>query len=349
MHKAVLWSGGPQLNLLKMSIFDHEVSNKTRYGIENDAWRYTWAGYYLFVILSSLIGDSTILVASMKYIAIKLHKVIVTIIQHIAVCDLLVVVFDISLKLAPIIANRWNVGQFLCYVNVFAYNYVSPSSILLICTMTTCKLLLVKYPLRLGPTSTKKAHLLCGACWVLALVPPVTKSLVDWADVSFSYVLYNCVYGYSSEIWKYLHNLLNLFGFLPICLVVATSVYLLVIAKQVAERERESLKWQGIITTVLTAAVYCISVLPLVVIGSRASIVGYDGFFDNSKDRTIFRIANSFIYLNTISNFYIYCLTVTSFRSFVWSRLELVSKIFGFSFFRGKHILQFRKLLIYSY
>ena len=58
---------------------DHHLSNKTIYGI--DAARYTWAGYFLFVIISSLIGDTTILIASIRYKAFKLHKVTVTIIQ----------------------------------------------------------------------------------------------------------------------------------------------------------------------------------------------------------------------------------------------------------------------------
>ena len=61
-----------------MNVFDSEFSNKTEYGIETAAQRYTWAGYYLFVILSSLIGDTTILVASIKFRAIKLHRVLVT-------------------------------------------------------------------------------------------------------------------------------------------------------------------------------------------------------------------------------------------------------------------------------
>ena len=67
-----------------------EYSNKTAYSIKSDAVRYTWAGYYLFVIASSVIGDTTILIASIKYKAIKLHRVIIAIIQHIAFFDLIV-------------------------------------------------------------------------------------------------------------------------------------------------------------------------------------------------------------------------------------------------------------------
>ena len=211
----------------------NEYSNKTIYGIENDALRYTWAGYYLFVILSSLIGDTTILVASIKYKAIKLHRVIVTIIQHIAVCDLLVVTVDVFPTFITVIADRWVLGEYICYAVSFAPHHVFIASILLICATTTCKLLLLKYPLRFGTTSSKKVHLLCAICWVIALTLPITTLLVDWKDVGFSYIYYMCMHGFSSDIWRYLLHLKNfILLFLPATLVVITSVNLLVIAKR---------------------------------------------------------------------------------------------------------------------
>ena len=75
---------------MKTNVF----SNKTQYGIDNDTVRYSFAGWYVFVLLSSFIGDTTILVSSVKYRAIRLHKLIVVIIQHIAACDLLVTLFS---------------------------------------------------------------------------------------------------------------------------------------------------------------------------------------------------------------------------------------------------------------
>ena len=328
MHKAVLWLGpGPQSNLLKMSIFDHEVSNKTRYGIENDAWRFTWAGYYIFVILSSLLGDSTILVASIKYKAIKLHKVIVTIIQHIAVCDLLVVTLDVLPKLTTIVPNRWVLGQVICSVLPFPSYSVNPASILLICPMTTFKVLLVKYPLRFGSTSSMKAHITCLACWGIPFIVPALMLVVDSKDVYFSYKSYTCAYGFSKDIWKnYLFPLGASLMCPPLILVVANSVQLLVIAKQVAGRQRDSLKLQGIITTVLTATVFCVSWLPIIGMLIIPSSVAFE------------RIVLSFMFLNTMCNFYIYCITVTSFRRFVRSRLQDFFKIFYFSTFRGLKI-----------
>ena len=307
---------------VEMSIFDHEESNKTRYGLESAAQRYTWAGYYLFVILSSLIGDTTILVASIKHKAIKLHNVIVTIIQHIAVCDLLVTATQVLPYFVTLLADEWVFGEVFCRVFIYAAYFVNSASILVICTMTTSKLLLLKYPLRFGTTSSKKAHIVCVACWGISLVWPVLMLAVDMDGAYFSYVIYSCRYDSPSQIWKYMLLPLNLllYYILPTFLIVATSVHLLVIAKQVASRIREGLKWQGIITTALTATVFCLSVLPwYVIFGMTKSSLSNCDLVTIQK---FARIAQSLLYLNTMCNFYIYCLTVTSFRNFVLSRLS---------------------------
>ena len=73
-----------------MTLLHHEYGNKTMYGITRHAEWYLVIGFHLFVIASSLIGDSIILLASVKYRVFKLHKVITVIIEHIAICDLMV-------------------------------------------------------------------------------------------------------------------------------------------------------------------------------------------------------------------------------------------------------------------
>ena len=314
----------------------HEYSNKTRYGLESVSLRYTWAGYYLFVILSSFIGDTTILVASIKYQAIKLHRVIVVIIQHIAVCDLMLSV-DTIVSIGSLLKGRWVFGTFVCHLSKYCKYYISTSSIFLISIMTTSKLLLIKYPLRFGQTSRKKAHILCLVCWAAAFSVPVSLLIVDRKDVYFSYRTYAPAYGYLSEIWLYLKPPIAFFAVIaPVCIVVLTSVNLLLIARKFAQKDRQSMKWQGIITTVLTSTVFCISFLPMFL------FLVLDPFLKTEVKVQKFylfllRLAISFLLLNTISNFYIYCMTVSSFRSFVLSRLQQFSRLFTSSFFQGKN------------
>jgi hypothetical protein len=97
---------------------------------------------------------------------------------------------------------------------------------------------------------------------------------------------------------------------------------MLVLAKKVARRGRETLKWQGIMTTVIVALVYCISVLPYVVYHIGKSFLDRDEESNKIFFTTYYKVAQSILWLNTISNFYIYSLTVQSFRDFLWSKLK---------------------------
>ena len=163
--------------------------------------------------------------------------------------------------------------------------------------------------------------MLCMACWLVAGVFPLVF-IIYQMDISFSYRGYQCNHGYASAFYHWLKPILAiLLVFIPNCLVVATTISMLIMAKQIVRRSREALKMQGIMTTVLIAISYCVSVLPLVVYR-----VG-ESFIDNTSSSVFhiqfYRVTISFIFINTISNFYIYSLTVPSFRDFVCSRVPL--------------------------
>jgi hypothetical protein len=148
--------------------------------------------------------------------------------------------------------------------------------------------------------------------------------LIDKDDIFFSYRVYMCGYSFSAEIWHFLKPVITLlFGFIPICHVIAATIYLLVLARQVARRGRDTLKWQGIMTTVLVAVVYCISIMPYAIYGIGESFLDRNDESNKIFFTTYFKIVQSTLWLNTISNFYIYSLTVQSFRDFIWSKLKL--------------------------
>ena len=66
-----------------------------KFGMQNNAARHCWATYHIIVLLSSLIGDTLILVASFQKDAFKINKLIVTVIQHIAISDLAASIFGV--------------------------------------------------------------------------------------------------------------------------------------------------------------------------------------------------------------------------------------------------------------
>ena len=298
-------------------------SDQTLFGIKSDAERYCWAGFFIFVALSSLIGDTTILIASIKYRAFNLHKCIVIIIQHIAICDLMVIITYVIPKTIALIADKWIIGDFLCSNLPYAAFICYPTGPLLLCTMTSTKLLMIKYPLRARTWSSYKAHFICTTAWLTASIVPLLFTLVDNNDTSLDFRSYDRGYNFSSNIWLF-PLLSTVYLVIPNCIVLFTTVNLFIIARKIARRGRGNLKWEGIITIVLTASVYCIFVLPYAIYRiadqNIKSLHDPQGFFQN----VYFKIASSVLFLNTISNFYIYCLTVSSFREFLWPRIKLL-------------------------
>ena len=67
----------------------YNYSDYEKFGIKNNVERNIYGGWFMLVAICSLLGDSIILVASIKYKAFNLHRIVVAFIQHIAVCDLL--------------------------------------------------------------------------------------------------------------------------------------------------------------------------------------------------------------------------------------------------------------------
>ena len=170
----------------------NDFSNKTLYGIKSDTVRHCWVGYFIFILVSSFVGDTTILIASIRYKAFNLHKLIVVIIQHIAVCDLFVSSLQGIPRLVTLIVDEWILGTFLCHTfSTFAYYFV-PVGVFLICSMTTCKLLILKSPFRVQPITVKHAHVGCTTIWVSVLILPAIILLIDYSDVAFNYKTYDC-------------------------------------------------------------------------------------------------------------------------------------------------------------
>ena len=302
---------------------DQEYTNKTTYGIKSDVVKYTWEVFLTFVAISSLIGDTTILVASIKYKAIKLQKTLVVIIQNIAVCDLMVVFMDVIPKIISIFADEWTFGSLACEVFTYARMLFLFASIILICAMTTSKMLHLKYPFRSVRISAKTAHVACLTCWTVAALLPILYKLFSGGIIYFSYRSYQCDLSLRVHFLKAISFVLFLLG--STCLVVATTTYILVIAIKTARRVRGDLKWQGTVATLLTAFFYILSVAPQVIY----RVLEYIYRSEDKRNTYLFihfyRVVVTFPFINTISNFYIYCLTITSFREFVFSAISRCS------------------------
>ena len=291
--------------------------------IKDEAVRYIWAGWFIFVLGSSLVGDTIILIASIKYEAIALPEVMVAFIQHIAVSDLVISISDVSLLAVSLVANKWTFGPLLCHTRpYFSYTgYLAGS--LLVSGMVTSKLLTLKYPLRSRTWTAGTAHRICFLMWLLALFWPISFNLVDAYDVTFDYGSYTCIYKFSSGVWKFLLPVgIVIFNVVPTIFIVVTSVMILSLARRISRESRQGMRWQGVMTVVLTGVAYCVSFLPIAVNHISHAFAKTEPSKPDPSMITFRRIAFTFLDINVIANFYIYCLTISSFRHFLRTRTK---------------------------
>ena len=286
-------------------------------GIQNVAVRYLLASYNLFVFLASLLGDTTILIATTKYNAIKLNKVHVAIMQHLAVADLLMSIFNVFPVILAVLSNEWILGEFMCRLHCLVKFWLYPVVLALTCSLTTSKLLTVKFPFYSRIWTTKGAHYACIIMWAACLVrlAEFLDSFND--DLLFSFEEYSCfIRAQNIPFWcEQLMKIVWPIHIILIATVILTSLLLVVEAKRAASRNNRSVRWEGILTVILTGAVVVVSFGPIAVFWLIPTI-------DYSPPRL--HIVGVLFNLNVMSNFFIYSMTVQSFRKFLKDKTGLI-------------------------
>ena len=325
----------------------YDYSNYTQFGIKNDINRHLYAGWFIVVIILILLGDSTILVASIKYKAFNLQRIVVVFIQHIAVCDLMNAILLGLPNTISIICNSGGSSKILNYARLFVNYYIATMSGYLIAAMSLCKLILLKYPLRSRSWLNRQAHKICVGIWTATLSIPILHLAIDKDDVIFDYRLYSCMYSYSSSIWTILLPItVLLITVIPNSTIIVSTFLLLKRARALVRGTEEHLRWQGIITVVLTAADYTVSFLPVTVYFITEPFVKKEPipgpFFVE-----FFRVANNLFSLHLFANFFIYSLTVNSFRSFLKTKVQERTSFLSTSMTSGAFYCNVTKALVH--
>ena len=278
--------------------------------------RYTWAAWLLFVLICSVLGNTAILVASLfKHDVFGFHVLMVALVQHMAVCDLLISVSTIFPRMVSLFTNNWIFGTPLCYLTAYLTAYSIPASSYLTCTMTTSKLWILKSPQRAKSFSKLQAHLLCLCIWALGFCIPILYLIVDKNDVDWSDKTFYCYYKHSGNKWDILKPCKHaVFGGIPVIVVIVTSVFLikhLLEAREASKRSKGTVRWQGIATVVTVACVYTIAILPL----TMYWIV--ESYLTAEQAKIFSRTATTFFYFNVASNVFIYFFTIKGFKRFL--------------------------------
>ena len=166
-------------------------SNQTLFGLQSSS-RYTWTGFNIFLLFSSLVGDSIILVASINYNAFKLHNIIVVLIQHMAVCDLMLAMTLILPTIISLTSNEWVLGSTMCFLQPYFLHLCYTGSIYLTLAMTTTKLIILKNPFLVREWSGKKGHPICVLIWIFSLAVDIMVISTGPKDAYFDYRRYCC-------------------------------------------------------------------------------------------------------------------------------------------------------------
>ena len=287
------------------------------------AERYFVLTYHIIIIISSLVGDTIILVASIKHGAIKLHKFIVALIEHIAVCDLTLNLFYVLPGAISLGANRWIFGNFLLCLRVYVTWYSFTASLYFVCALTSSKLYLLTRPQRSSSLSGKSGHVISAGIWVISGYMPTLFLLTDWDDVEFDNVSGYGEYQYRAAVWSWLVPVSAvLVGVVPNIITLISTVCIiryLVKARKVARSCRSKVVWHGLMTVVVTAVVSCLSSVPMATffVTERLSLL-------KGETAAVYELISRYLtLLNVTSNFFIYYFTVPSFRKFLKEKVSL--------------------------
>jgi hypothetical protein len=141
--------------------------------------RYFLVAWSILTLTFSLAGNITVLIATMKYKAIKFDKVSVILIENIATADLGDTIFVILPTTWAILADQSNVahffshnkfGELLCY-GVAHLQYLFPlASSVMICALNVSKLSCLIFPLRARNRSSTMGYLIAAAAWGAYLI-----------------------------------------------------------------------------------------------------------------------------------------------------------------------------------
>ena len=245
------------------------TSINSEYKIQNEKERFVWICYFFLILMSSLVGDCLVLIASIKRDALKLNKVLVVVIKHIAVCDLIRSVVTVVPTIVSLSSNGWVFGDGLGFVLLVCESSSGQSSNIFVAVLCSFKLLLLKFPMRARNWTRMRAHVVCACVWIFSLGFS-TMVLNFHKDSLFDFVLYKVIMelpiNWAIPIFTFFPLASIIIPTLVVVLTTIPTLYYLVDARRTSRHIGGRLRWQGILTVVATATVYCICTLPILLV-----------------------------------------------------------------------------------
>ena len=265
-------------------------------------------------ITFATLGNSMVLVSSIKYNAIKLDNISIALIQNIAFADIGYSLYVITV-LISVIENKWILGDILCTVTNYMHLFFGVSEIYLICAFNVSKLHCLLFPLQARHRSTRTGRVIALAMWCVMPLFHIIPTQLIYRTETFRLTYFRCEgyftgTGMLAKIFPFL--CVVFFILLPMLVVLIAIIWLLQYVRRV-----QGLQKQSVITLLLISLCYFTSYLP------------YGGYF---VIRTFFprvaslysvrfhyyRFALYMCYLNFSANPIIYLVSVKSYKEFLF-------------------------------
>ena len=285
--------------------------------------RSLFSTFFLLGTLIGLIGSTVILIA-IKQKAIRVGKITTALIQHVAVLDLLATLVIIFPTCLAAITDRWWLGKNFCDLQAYSRWFLFSCTVLLTAAMNCSKLVSMLFPFRGARWTIRQGHILASCMWVASLALVLMFFLQkDQITVRYHNEQLSCNLIISPQL--FIKSAVVIFSEVLLCTVtvVICGIWLIVIAVRMSHRQGRSANLQGILTVILIAVMYCISMLPQFGYYVIKAISGGNHISIKTE-----MFCECIPYLNNIANVFIYTVSITSFRNFIKTKLFAIFSCF---------------------
>ncbi|KAL5252277.1 hypothetical protein ACHWQZ_G015151 [Mnemiopsis leidyi] len=280
------------------------------------------ASWSILTILLSILGNTVVLIASLKHNSIKFDKVSVILIENIAAADLGDVVFVVLPTTAAILSDQADVseffsankfGQTVCF-SVAHLQFLFPTaSIVMVCALSVSKLFCLMFPLQSYSRSPTVRRIIAFVAWTVYL-PRFLVTVLDHDKALYGYYEegFRC---YIDNWTRWLTLVDTVMAFLTVILpwliLVSTVCVLLYYVHKIAGLQRKV-----VLVNILISFIFAVSVAPYI-----ARQIWMATSPNSHPVRTWLWLSALFInYISCFSNPIILYLTSASFKSFVDTR-----------------------------
>ena len=292
----------------------------------------------LFTSLLAMFGNTTVFLASVKYNALTVDKVSITLISNLAVVDFLSGVLT-TLNLGYLVTGQNIYGNLICYLLTRIFFYLLSVGTVLIALLNLNKLHCLLYPMRVPNKTFRHGLLLCSLVWIsIALIwlGTVVSRLAhtDTSTILFQIGGIQCSTSTAahSKMVRVLTGIASVFFVvLPLLAIIVTSIWLACIVRRVTG----ALQRQGVFTMLLVSSVLFLSFLPYLCVTIMRDTLP-EGQSSSVWFCVLFKVATLARNVNFAANPIIYCFTIRSFGFFVksfiskwceWSPLGLLRSL----------------------